>query len=350
MLPKKLPVALALLGLAGSALAAATDEPWYFGVKAGHGEFQGIKYGDSVMNPRHVDKSGVAGGLFLGYRFNDWLGVEAGYDYLGKLKFDFGAANHADLKVQGLQLAARLGMPVSESFDVYTRLGVMASRMSGNGDTMHRTAPLAAVGLEYALNRNWATRLEYQWVGRLGNRDDAGVRANNGQLALGVLYKFGGTPRAAPAPVAMMEPAPPPAPAPVAAVVPQARAFTLNADTLFDFDLAILRPGAEQALFTLMRQIRAEAATDASLSIVGHTDRLGSDQYNLDLSRRRAQTVADFLVSNGVPRSLVTVEGAGEAMPVSGAQCNALQNRAALIACLAPDRRVVVLVRGTTMS
>ena len=42
---------------------------------------------------------------------------------------------------------------------------------------------------------------------------------------------------------------PPRAPAPVAAVVPQARAFTLNADTLFDFDLAILRPGAEQALF-----------------------------------------------------------------------------------------------------
>ena len=38
MLPKKLPVALALLGLAGSAVAASTDEPWYFGVKAGHGE------------------------------------------------------------------------------------------------------------------------------------------------------------------------------------------------------------------------------------------------------------------------------------------------------------------------
>jgi OOP family OmpA-OmpF porin len=119
---------------------------------------------------------------------------------------------------------------------------------------------------------------------------------------------------------------------------------------LFDFNKATLKPAGEQALTDLVGQIGAEASTDAAITIVGHTDRIGSEQYNLDLSRRRAQTVADFLVAKGVPRNQVGVEGAGESSPVTGSQCDSVKGRAALISCLAPDRRVVVVVRGTTTS
>ncbi|RXZ44311.1 porin OmpA [Crenobacter cavernae] len=333
---KKIPVALALAGLAyaSAASAASADEPWYAGGKLGWSEFHGIKYDSSVPNPRNIDKSGVGAGLFVGYQVNDWLGVEGGYDYLDKLEFDFDPNSRADLKAQGLQLAAKLGAPVADSLDVYARLGVMASRLGSASKHATRASPLAALGVEYALDRNWATRLEYQWTGRLGDTSDVGARTDNGLLSLGLLYKFGGAPAPAPMPVAT------PAPA------PQVREFTLSSDALFDFNKATLKPAGEQALTELGQQIRAEASTDASLTIVGHTDRIGSEQYNLDLSRRRAQTAADFLVARGIPAGQVSVEGAGESSPVTGSQCDGVKQRAELIACLAPDRRVVVKVSG----
>ncbi|WP_156485932.1 porin OmpA [Crenobacter luteus] len=339
MLLKKIPAVLALAGLACAATASAapTDEPWYVGGKLGWSEFHGIKYDGSVANPRNEDKSGVGGGVFLGYQLKHWLAIEGGYDYLDKLEFDYDPNSSASLKAQGIQLAAKLSAPVSDRVDVYGRLGVMASRLSGNGDHANRASPLAALGVEYAFDRNWATRLEYQWTGRIGKQEDVGARVDNGLLSLGLLYKFGG----APAPMPVARPAPMPAPA------PQARDFTLSADVLFDFNQATLKPAGRQALTTLLQQIRAETPKDAKLTIIGYTDRMGAEAYNLDLSRRRAQTAADFLVAQGVPADLVSVEGAGEADPVTGSQCDGVKKRAELIACLAPDRRVVVRVRGS---
>ena len=80
--------------------------------------------------------------------------------------------------------------------------------------------------------------------------------------------------------------------------------------------------------------------------VVGYTDRIGSDAYNLKLSEARARTVADFLVGKGLPAGKVAIEGRGEANPVTGTQCNSVKGKAQLISCLAPDRRVEVRVTG----
>jgi OOP family OmpA-OmpF porin len=75
------------------------------------------------------------------------------------------------------------------------------------------------------------------------------------------------------------------------------------------------------------------------ITITGHTDRLGSDAYNLALSQRRADAVKAYLASKGVAANRLIAVGKGKADPV--VRCED-RDRDALIACLQPNRRVEV--------
>jgi len=93
--------------------------------------------------------------------------------------------------------------------------------------------------------------------------------------------------------------------------------FTLDADVLFDFDRAELRPGALPVLRSLLEAVR-ERVPRASFRVEGHTDWIGSDAYNLGLSQRRAASVRAWLTrEGGVPGAAVTAVGLGENRPVA---------------------------------
>jgi outer membrane protein OmpA-like peptidoglycan-associated protein len=93
--------------------------------------------------------------------------------------------------------------------------------------------------------------------------------------------------------------------------------FDLMSDVLFDFDKAELRPEADGVL----RQLLAEVAARIKVPryrVEGHTDGKGSDAYNLDLSRRRAESVKLWLTRNGgVSGANVGTEGFGRSRPVA---------------------------------
>ncbi|KGX21770.1 ompA family protein [Burkholderia pseudomallei] len=137
-----------------------------------------------------------------------------------------------------------------------------------------------------------------------------------------------------------------PAPAPVAPVAPAitSQKITYQADTLFDFDKAVLKPAGKQKLDELAAKI--QGMNVEVVVATGYTDRIGSDKYNDRLSLRRAQAVKSYLVSKGVPANKVYTEGKGKRNPVTGNTCKQ-KNRKQLITCLAPDRRVEVEVVGT---
>ena len=135
----------------------------------------------------------------------------------------------------------------------------------------------------------------------------------------------------------------PPTPVPPPAPVISSQKITNQADTLFDFDKAILKPGGKEKMDDLASKIGS-----LNLEVVvatGYTDRIGSDKYNDRLSLRRAQAVKAYLVSKGIEANRIYTEGKGKRNPVTTG-CNQ-KNRKALIACLAPDRRVEVEVVGT---
>jgi len=145
-----------------------------------------------------------------------------------------------------------------------------------------------------------------------------------------------------PRPVAAA-PAPPP-PAPPAPVKPPPRQITLGADALFAFDrsdLASISPEGRRRLDEIGRELRS--VNVERVRVIGHADRLGSASYNDRLSRQRAATVVSYLVDSGVPSGQISSEGRGSREPV--VQCDQ-RNRAELIACLAPNRRVVIEIQG----
>ncbi|MBT0961933.1 OmpA family protein [Denitromonas iodatirespirans] len=141
------------------------------------------------------------------------------------------------------------------------------------------------------------------------------------------------------APMAVAKPMAAPAPAPK----PSAEKVKLAADTLFDFDKAVLKPEGMAKLDKLAAE--AGALKLEVILAVGHTDRLGSASYNQKLSEKRAAAVKQYLVSKGVEANRVYTEGKGESQPVTKG-CNQ-KSRKALIECLQPDRRVEIEVIGS---
>ncbi len=89
-----------------------------------------------------------------------------------------------------------------------------------------------------------------------------------------------------------------------------AMTFVLSADN-FDFDSAVLKPVMKKDLADIATKIQGAQ----SVSVVGHTDSIGSDAYNQSLSERRAKSAASYLESKGV--SNITTSGAGESQPVA---------------------------------
>ncbi len=88
------------------------------------------------------------------------------------------------------------------------------------------------------------------------------------------------------------------------------------ADILFDFDKATLKRNVEFSLVkvsTILNQF-----PEMKIAVEGHTDNIGTAEYNLDLSKRRAQAVYEFLVSQDVAAERMSVEGYGLTRPVAG--------------------------------
>lgn len=135
---------------------------------------------------------------------------------------------------------------------------------------------------------------------------------------------------------------------PVAVVAPLpiiSESITLSADALFRFDkyqTQDMLPQGKAELDNLAIKLKDYSTQgDAKIIITGHTDHLGGDVYNLNLSQLRAQTVRSYLINQGVAGSSMVATGAGETQPVK--QCSN-QSRTALIDCLQPNRRVEVSV------
>lgn len=119
-------------------------------------------------------------------------------------------------------------------------------------------------------------------------------------------------------------------------VAPTATKVVLNADTFFDFDKDTLKPEGRQVLDQVASQV--DTLNLETLIAVGHTDSIGSEQYNQGLSERRANSVKTYLVGKGIPADRIYTEGKGESSPVAS---NATREGRA------QNRRVEIEIVGT---
>ena len=356
---KKTAIALVVAGLAAASVAQAApqENTFYAGVKAGQASFHdGIsknsviasKLGANYGYNRNSFTYGVFGGYQILNRDNLGLAVELGYDDFGRAKGRQAGKTVAKHTNHGTHLTFKGSYEVLSGLDVYGKAGVALVRSdykfydATNGARKHadgrhslRTSGLFAVGAEYAVLPELAVRLEYQWLTRVGkyrtqttNNSSVDYNPWIGSINAGVSYRFG----QGAAPV-------------VAAPEVVSKTFNLNSDVTFAFGKANLKPQAQAALDGIYGEIAQ--INGAKVAVAGYTDRIGSDAGNLKLSQRRADTVANYFVSKGVAADAISATGYGKANPVTGATCDQVKGRKALIACLAPDRRVEIAVNGT---
>lgn len=355
---KKTAIALVVAGLAAASVAQAApqENTFYAGAKVGQASFHdGIK-----DNLGSYHRNSVTYGVFGGYqilnRDNLGLAVELGYDDFGRVKGRslgqtyFKHTNHgAHLSFKGSYNLGGLTSAL-EGLDVYGRAGVALVRsdykfydVTNGGARIHdagrhslRTSGMFAAGVEYALPSlpELALRLEYQWLTRVGklrteDRPNSSVDYNPwiGSINAGLSYRFGQ------------------GAAPVVAPEVVSKTFNLSSDVTFAFGKANLKPQAKATLDGIYGEIAQ--VNNANVAVAGYTDRIGKDAPNLKLSQRRADSVANYLVAKGVPAQSISAVGHGKANPVTGSTCDAVKGRKALIACLAPDRRVEIAVNGT---
>lgn len=351
------PLGLIALASCLSLPLQANDANWYIGGNLGETDAdidtgriaQDLFAGGFTTTAVTTDEKNLGGKLFAGYQFNRYLSLETGYFDLGSINFRAdtlpeGTLNGA-MKTRGLNFDVVGYIPLHEAFSLFGRLGVNYALSKDNfygteAVTVTNTNPSKreanlklGLGIQYAVNDNWAVRLEderYHVNDAVSNRGDIDL------ISLGVVYRMG----VAPQPVYAQAPTPMSTPEPIEpqpAPPPQFVKRSVSANELFAFNSAIVRaPHGE--LDAIAKALNNESAPQ-QIRISGYTDRLGSDQYNQKLSFERAQGVKTYLVMQGIDPKRLIVEGHGEADPVVNCSEKQLPD---LIQCLAPNRRVEI--------
>jgi outer membrane protein OmpA-like peptidoglycan-associated protein len=119
-----------------------------------------------------------------------------------------------------------------------------------------------------------------------------------------------------------------------------ARGLIVNmSDVLFDTGSATLKPGAREKLARVAGVLLTYP--ELKIDIEGHTDSVGGDDYNQDLSERRADSVRAYLVRQGIPQQIVQAEGFGEAKPVASNTTAAGRQQ---------NRRVELVISGESIT
>ncbi|WWO97419.1 MAG: porin OmpA [Candidatus Dasytiphilus stammeri] len=345
---KALTIAILVLGLSTTVVQAAYKEnDWYSGTKFGWSQYHENSYNGNgyITNDGTTDENPLGAGAILGYQINPCLGLELGYDWLGRMQKN-GVAINGAFQTYGVQMSTKISYPITRKIDIYTRLGGMVWRTNSNQNNPvwghisdHETgiSPLGAVGMEYALSKKISTRLDYQWINQVGEPNSVGMKTDNGMFGIGITYRLNHNDNDTILPLPVLK-----------TLAKKNQRFTLKSEVLFNFDDAKLKSEGKDELNKLYSKIRSLHPTDSTTIVIGYTDNIGSEYYNQKLSEKRAKVVADYLISKGILANKILVYGRGEMDSIADHHCNKIKDRNSLIQCLSSDRRVEIEVEGIT--
>lgn len=125
--------------------------------------------------------------------------------------------------------------------------------------------------------------------------------------------------------------------------------YALETEALFAYNKSELNEHGKQKLHDEIIGKMKEYPKDEVVVVTGYTDRIGSEKYNMELSQRRADAVKAYMVDQGIDGRRIETAAKGEADPI--VSCDNIKgksnrNNKALIACLQPNRRIVLDLKG----
>jgi len=324
----------AVVLLASSTLFADGAQPWHFSSQIGGYNL------DSARNTSDGSVWGSVGfGVFLGNNFS----VDFEYDSLNADYDDYNVvvpgATYDNWKLSTYGLMGRYYIG-DNAWRPFLAAGIGRTKHRSVLDTNYATDISLGLGLKGQLAKHWSVSAQVLW-----RQDQDGQSLAPRQhfqdfiYGIGLSYDFGGKEEAPSAPAA-----PAPAPAPAAppanpdldgdgvlnekdkcpntrpgAVVDldgcEVEAVISLEGVHFDFDKATLRPEAIVILDKAVGLLKSQQRV--VVEVAGHTDSVGSEQYNMGLSDRRANSVKDYLISQGITATRLTARGYGESQPVA---------------------------------
>ncbi|MDR3525688.1 MAG: OmpA family protein [Rhizomicrobium sp.] len=337
---------VALFALTSSAFAA--DSGWYVGLGAGYSMPQAVTFptvasvnanGVPVLADEAQFKNTWRGIATVGYAWNDHFRFEAEGGYtdpklsslgLRGLKTPISSADDREFTAMGNLL---YDLPISERWYLtvgggggwnWTDLYLGSSKIKSAGLTWQGIA-----GITYKLSRTTDLQFDYRYIKTSGLENfDSGhkvnVASNNAMLSLRWYFdQPDATPM--PQPPAVVSAPPPPPPMPVMA--PPMTTYIV----FFDFNKANLTEAAQAVVVEAVKVSKTNGFV--KVQIVGHTDTVGSDKYNMALSLQRAAAVKDEMVREGLDGNSIGVDGKGFHDPLvpTGPGVREPQNRRAVI-------------------
>lgn len=251
--------------------------------------------------------------FFVGYQFNHHVAIEAGYADLGDFGVRVARAPDAgtltgDTSYKGYNLDVVGTWPLSDRWSAFGRVGAFryeteenfvgteslaASLSRDDSDTGYKFG----AGLEYSFTERLSARIEAE---RYRIEDILGDNGSVNLYSVGLVYRFGD--RAAPA-AKQEEP-----------IVAQ-QDYCSKFDVHFEINRAeIPRADSERlnAAGAFMQRY-----PDTKAIIEGHTDNVGSEESNMQLSQRRADSVLQYLAGQQIDASRISTVARGEAQPIA---------------------------------
>jgi len=372
-----LPATLGLLVLcasAGPAAAADVTGPYIAGnlgwsAAAIDDDSIAAHLGRSGLAMTSIDNDGNDIGVRLdgGYRLTRYFALEGGFFDLGDVGFTARTSPPGSLtgkmETQGVHLDPVLMLPLSQKLSALLRAGVTyhetettydaTGSVTAVPDRQERTAGYKfGAGFQHDFSEPFSLRLEAE-VYRV---DDAvGNEGHMQMVSLGMVYRFWSEP----APVRAAERPPPPAaprPALVLIVAPapaRTEMYCSILDIEFEINLVEIQREEKERLAVVATFLKKYP--DSTAVIEGHTDDVGSDDDNLALSQRRAESVVSYLVSTyRIAPARLRAVGYGETRPLADndTEEGKRQNRriGAVIACAADIEGLTVIPARITMA
>ncbi len=298
-----------------SAFGQEKYENKWFGGAGGGMNFGTDGFDRSIREISHLG-AGTAIDAWVGKRFNDWIGVRAGYQGLNisKRYVEYGQYPFNYIHADAMLMYNRFVMP-------YVHAGFAK---------LDKATPAGGVGVMVPIHLSKVLSIVPDikatvYSDKAYNAGDKGLAANvSANLGLAVNLARPRAKKVEPVYVAP-EPEPQPEPQPEPIVVPEpepepepvdlvqkSEEFTsrIAGITLFDFDKSVIRAEA----FPVLDEIAAWLVENAEHSalIEGYTDYKGTDAYNLKLSQRRADAVLNYIADKGVDKARLEAIGRGK--------------------------------------
>lgn len=293
---------------------------WYIGGNVGRTE-ESIDDGEIAnsiigggLTSIDDDKTDSGYKFFVGYQFNPYVALEAGYADLGDFGVEVARAPGAgiltgDTSYKGYNVDVVGTWPLTSRLSAFGRAGTFyyeteenfvgteslaASLSRDDKDTGYKFG----AGLEYSFTERLSARIEAE---RYRIEDMLGDHGSVNLYSIGLVYRFGD--RAAPPPKQENP------------IVAQQQDYCSKLDIHFEINRAEIPHAESERLNAASEFLQRYPNTKAV--VTGHTDSVGSYQANMQLSQRRADSVLQYLVGQQIDASRISTVARGEADPVS---------------------------------